>query len=187
MPAITPCLLAMLVMGRGVGDHRALVVDLWDQDIFGKHLVHSALPEARKLTGALLVSHCNYAQLLWERLLAQKVIKHIDQLAILGTCPLSQEQQVEVEALDRTLIQEHRRAKRGCRKLWLGKVPYSKELSCTKKHVWLWQMVVQKKKGCKINNYQIKHLAATMGVIKPLTGTQKQAECSLDLVEQAYA
>ena len=41
MPVITPCLLAVLVMGRGVGDHRALVVDLWDQDIFGKHLVHS--------------------------------------------------------------------------------------------------------------------------------------------------
>ena len=59
----------------------------------------------------------------------------------------------------------------------MGKVPYSRELSHAKKGVWLWQMVVRKKKGHKVNGCQIKHLAAQVGVVKPLTGTRQQTEC----------
>ena len=48
-------------------------------------------------------------------------------------------------------------------------------------------MVVWKKKGHKINNYQIKHLTAKVRVVELLTGTWQQAEHSLELAEQAYA
>ena len=87
LPGILPHLATVLAKGKGVGDHRALVVDFWDQDLFGKRLLWAALPEAWKLTGAFPITQHTYVHRLREWLLAQNVINCIDQLALMSNHP----------------------------------------------------------------------------------------------------
>ena len=96
-------------------------------------------------------------------------------------------QKAEMERLDHIMVKEQWGAEKGCRKLWLGAHPYSKQLSVAQKHIGVWHMVVKCKKGGKVNSAKIKWLACQAGIEAPLLGSLWEAECSLQAAKLKYA
>ena len=85
------------------------------------------------------------------------------------------------------MVREWWGAEKGCRKLWLGAHPYSKQLSVARKCIGVWHIVVKSKKGGKVNSTKIKWLACQAGIKAPLVCSPWEAECSLWAMELEYA
>ena len=60
MEDITPVAVMLLGLNKGVGDHRAIVLDIPDWEICGHSMSRIQLQEARKLTGGIPLSQKNY-------------------------------------------------------------------------------------------------------------------------------
>ena len=100
MEDITPVVVMLLESDKGVGDHRAIVLDVPDWEICG-YLVPRIQPlEACRLTGGIPLSQKNYIFCLRDQFSHQGIPDRVDQLAQDISGPMTLAQKVEMKRLD---------------------------------------------------------------------------------------
>ena len=77
-------------------------------------------------------------------------------------------------------------AKKRCRKLRCGEVPFSKALNKLRGRIKLWNWVCKLNQGASINRARIKRLAKGVEVIAPLSVTLEQARRYKVMAEAEY-
>ena len=140
-----------LPFGDGVGDHRPIFVDVSIASTLGVNLPppKSATARRLKLLDPRVVKKYN-------KCLKQFFKKHslLDQVTLLQdrmTRPLSPQDALEFERLDSVRIQGMKYAERRCRKLKMGGVPWTPELSVIRVSIEVWTLVMKRLKGCLVS------------------------------------
>ena len=85
------------------------------------------------------------------------------------------EQIEHYEKLDRIMVSAFHYANKRCRKLRMGAIPPSEELTNAGTHIQLWRNVIRKKVGCKISSKLIQRLACDCDVNSPMSTTLQEA------------
>ena len=157
-------------------DHRALWIDITMDNLCGSDMAPITLPQARRLK-------CNdpktqnkwltlYTKYLNERNAISRAYKVQSSLQI----PLPKTMEIEYEKL-RTIRMEARKfADKHCRKLYMGEVPYSPELSSARSTIELWKAIVSWKMGRKHNMKQIQRLERKTSMTGSRDTTLKEAK-----------
>ena len=140
-----------LPFGEGVGDHRPIFVDITIASTLGVNLPNPLSVKARRLKtndpritkryNKILKAYFRKYNLGSRVTLLQDKIKH----------PLEEEDANEFERLDNIRMQGMVYAERRCRKLKMGAIPWTPELSRIRNAIEVWQLVRKRMKGYQIS------------------------------------
>ena len=165
----------MLEFGNGPGDHRAIYLDVKQTDLIGIDPYKIHRQQARRLisTNPVVVDRFNRD---YEYQLSRNhVHEQMEQLYQTCSNPMTCEQIEHYEKLDRIMVSAFHYANKRCRKLRMGAIPSSEELTNAGTHIQLWRNVIRKKVGCKISSKLIQRLACDCDVNSPMSTTLQEA------------
>ena len=140
-----------LPFGTGVGDHRPLFVDVTISSTLGVNLPPSKKIVARrlKLNDPRVIN--NYNAKLKNYFSRHSLSFHVKGLQENITQPLASSTALEYERLDKIRIGGMQYAEKHCRKLTMGGVPWTPELTRIKLTIEVWQLVIRRLKGCLVS------------------------------------
>ena len=139
-----------LPFGEGIGDHRPLFMDVTIASTLGVKLTTPKNVVARRLKTLDPRVVRKYNKLL-KRFYRQFSL--VDQVSLLqerATYPLSDEDASTFERLDEIRIRGMVYAEKRCRKLKMGGIPWTPELSNIRLSIEVWKLVVARLKGCAV-------------------------------------
>jgi hypothetical protein len=139
-------------------DHRALWIDVTINNICGNNMAPVLHPQARRLKCNDPKIQKKWTTLYLKALAEQNAIQRVYKLQTQLVQPLTEPMIQEYEKLRRIRTNARRHADNKCRKLRMGGVPYSVELSTARKKIELWQAILSWKLGRKVNSKYIKRL-----------------------------
>ena len=91
-----------------------------------------------------------------------------------------------LEAIDRVVGEGMRMAEKRCRKLHLGAVPFSPELTSAGLVMKLWRLVIRHKKGANINSRYIRRIEKGYGLTQVLRTPLQEAHHRLKQARATY-
>ena len=106
MEDITLSAVMLLGLDKGVGDHRAIVLDVPDREICGYSVPRIQPLEALRLTGGIPLSQKIYISHLRDQFSHLGIPDRVDQLAWDISGPMTLAQKAEMERLDHIMIRE---------------------------------------------------------------------------------
>ena len=165
-------------------DHRALWIDVTMSNLCGNKMAPVSHPHARRLK-------CNdpkvqnkwtklYTTFLNERNAIKRAYALQEQISI----PLPQEYVEEYEKIRRIRQDARRHADKKCRKLRMGGVPFSIELTKARTTIEMWKAIKSWKLGRKINSKYLKRLVKKAGVPDSMRATLDETKHA---IAQAYS
>ena len=140
-----------LAFGEGVGDHRPLFIDVTIASSLGVNLPPPRSVKARrlKLGDPRVIKAYNKAlKIYFSRF---SLLDQIQLLQAKITYPLSLPAATEFERLDKIRIQGMKYAEKRCRKLRMGGVPWTPELTRIRTRIEVWQLVLRRLQGCLVS------------------------------------
>ena len=165
----------MLEFGNGPGDHRAIYIDVQQQYIIGDDPYKIHRQQARRLisTNPTVVDRFNRE---FEHQLSRNHV-HEQMENLYNSCsnPMTESEIELYEKLDRILVSAFQYANKRCRKLRMGSVPSSDDLTLAGMHIRLWRNVIRKKVGCKISSKLIQRIANECGISCPMQKSLTEA------------
>ena len=163
-----------LPFGTGVGDHRPLFVDITIASTLGVNLSPSKSPSARRLKlNDPRIIH-NYNVKLKHYFSHHSLALQVQKLQDRVTYPLSSSAATEYERLDKIRIQGMQYAERHCRKLKMGGVAWTPELTTIKLKIEVWQLVSRRLTGCLVSARTILRKKDRAGMAKVETNVTLQ-------------
>ena len=174
-----------LPFGELLGDHRGLWLDIPLESILGYSMSEVKLYQARrlKLEDPRVVR--KYQQSLLDFCAQHDMYRRIDTLRRRTIYPLPPKLQREYEVLDKLRIQGMEWAELKCRKLHMGKYPWSPEFTAARDTVYLWILVIKKLSGCHVHVRKIIKLRKRLG-IQSTAVDMAEAGRFLDAAYKAY-
>ena len=176
-----------LPFGNGVGDHRPLFIDITIASSLGVNLPPSKSVKARRLKlqdprivnkyNKCLKKFFNQFSLSNQALLLQERI----------TQPINAEDALEYEKLDAIRIRGMQFAEKRCRKLQMGGVPWTPELSLIRWRIEVWKLVIQRLRGCSVSARTILRKKVKAKMIEVNTNVSKDKAMEyIDSLYKAY-
>lgn len=111
----------------GIGDHRAIIVDISEQSMVGCERPRIIRPPARRLQCSNERCSLRYGTKLQKTLLSQGFFSRLDDLYRNATYPPTEDFKHRLLALDRGSSQLMLHAESKCRKLHMGDIPFSED------------------------------------------------------------
>ena len=140
-----------LEFGEGVGDHRPIFIDITISSTLGVNIPVSKSVKARRLKTNDPRIMKKYIETLRKFLKKSNMTNRVLELQSRITQPLDEDTAKEFEKLDRIRIQGMMTAERRCRKLKMGGVPWTPELSRIRNTIEVWQLVLKRLKGYQVS------------------------------------
>jgi hypothetical protein len=139
-------------------DHRALWIDVTMANLCGNRMAEIKLPQARRLKCNDPKTQRKWTQLYIKYLTDRKAISRAYKLQAKLQIPLPDIIIEEYEKLRKIRMNARTFADKRCRKLCMGKVPYSPELAAASSLIELWKAIISWKMGRKHNMKHIQRL-----------------------------
>ena len=172
-----------LRFGEGIGDHRAIFIDIPSQLLLGEPKFHIEQQQVRRLKcdNPQIVSRFN--ELLESQYIAHNTLQEIEEFNRTFHIPLLPHEEEQIEKFDRISTYAVKYADRRCRKLRMGQVPFSDVRQEAGAAIGLWKLVIRKKLGCNVSSKMIKEMTKSLDIDKPMQKSLK--ECT-QLRNEAY-
>ena len=157
-----------LPFGEGVGDHRPIYIDITVASSLGVNLPNPITMKARRLkTNDPRITN-RYNKILKSYFTKVNLPQRVRALQDRITQPLNDETAQEYEKLDKIRIEAMQYAEKNCRKLPMGGIPWTPELSKIRHTIEVWQLVKKRLKGHKVSARTIlrKKIKAGIGEIE---------------------
>ena len=156
--------------GETVGDHRPIYIDIPIINLLGEPPFTIHRPDARRLTCEQPKVVKKFNRILTQQLENEHTLEKFEALKNdIDNNILSKEQIKDaVEKIDKSCTNSILRAEKHCRKLRMGEVPWSVELSKAGKLIQLWNLVLRKKYGRNVSSTYIKRMAKKCNVQAPM-------------------
>ena len=140
-----------LPFGEGVGDHRALFVDVSLVSVLGANLppIQSARARKLKMKDPRIVK--KYNKSLKHFFKRHKLDTRSAKLQQNATFPLTPQAAHEYEKLDKIRIEGMKYAEKRCRRLKMGGIPWTPELTDIRVGIEVWMLVLRRNRGCKVS------------------------------------
>ena len=177
----------ILPIGTGVGgDHRNMFVDFSTSSFLGQQMY--IVPEHDIKTLHLKDSRVykKFINVLRDHLQQNNMIKRGQLLFSQAKYPPTADSIIQMEELDSQLGRGISNALKKCRKLRLGKIPFSamfKELADQRR---LWLLIYKRKIGQTISSSLLRRLSKKAGYEKPLTYTMEEIKYKQKECERSY-
>ena len=165
--SITSVRADMLGFGNDPGDHRALFY-VKQLTLIGDDPYKIHRQPARRLisTNPIIVDRFNRDY--ESQLPLNHVHEQMQELYNTFDTPMTSAQIEKYEKLDRICVSAFHYANKRCRKLCMGAVPSSDEMTIASLTIRLWTYVICKKTCCKVNSKMIQRTADECGISSPM-------------------
>lgn len=161
-------------------DHRAIWFEIAFVNAFGYNMAEVVTPAARRLKCNDPKVQIRWIELYKEYLADKNVTERMFDIERNMELPLPPHLAREYEKVIEIRHQAIKYADKHCRKLWMGKVPYSPEVKKAGIAIQLWNGIITKKSGCKYSNKKIKKLASTLEIKNPMALSLQEAKDRLN-------
>jgi hypothetical protein len=163
------------------GDHRGIWMEICASSLLGNTNPILKTRQPRRLQCKIAHTVRTYNNLLLQYLRKHKMAKKIKDFKRDSTIPLlTTEQQHQYELLDSQIVQGMKEADRRCRKLKMGQVQWTPEVSETNEVINSIRLILKKKKGGKVKMSLIKRTLKKAKLSKSLIN---KSETELHLME----
>ena len=166
-------------------DHRALWIDVKESNLLGfkspdfvtraVRRLQCGIPSVKKKWKEL------YTQQLCQHNLFNKQLKLENAIHQNGG-KINEEQKQRFEKSNRNKKHTEKR----CRKLKMGKIPYSPETAKAQVTIELWQAVITKKKGRVFSSRKLRQLEKKAEIMKTMNKTLKEAEVEFKMARKKF-
>ena len=153
----------------------------------GEPLFRIVRPNGRRLNTRIKHALQKYVRTLRDFLLNHKYPKKLYALGHDAPHIPHSQHSARTNSLDRVKTEGMRHAEKTCRKLRMGRVPFTPEVDKAYKTKQLWQQVVRVKEKKKKSLRDINRLKVELEIISPLAKTLRQAKEELEQAEKHYA
>jgi len=179
-----------LKLGKGVGDHRPLYIDIPVRVLFGedKFKIHRHEMRRLKCDNPNLVKKFN--QLLLKQLIHEKTHTKLATLRwnLQSGCLTKEECTKSLIKIDNSIQHSVLYAEKKCRKLCTGEVPFSIEAKEAGQLIHFWNNVIRKKRGWNISSKYIRRLAKKCHInINQMKMSIEDCENERKLARMGYA
>ena len=175
-----------LAFHKSPGDHRYGVIDIAWEVLIGQPRYKAVRPLARRLSNNHPTAPTKYRERTKRQLKYHKIQRKLHAIYEEAGYPLMEEQQQQLERIDQTKEELMTNAKKHCRKMCMGSIAFTPEVSKAKKTVILWRMIKARRQGFRRSSRKIRRLARSCGVRTPLSNTLEQAKTKLKEAERYY-
>jgi len=144
-----------LPFGEGVGDHRALFIDVTIASTLGVNLPPDKSVRARRLKlqdPRIIKKYVRYLKHFFNR---HSLLDQSKLLQDRVNCPISRKDAAEYERLDKIRIAGMQYAEKRCRKVKMGGVPWTPALSYIRLGIEVWMLVMKRLRGCSVSSRTI--------------------------------
>ena len=148
-----------LAFHKFIGDHRTAVIDIPWKVLLGEDMLKIVRPQARRLSCNIPKAKNRYEQKFLEQAKDHKILPKLHAVYKRANGPLSPEQKEEMERIDHVRKELMIAAEKRCRKLCMGEIDFSPEVSIAGKRYGLWKLIVKKKQGRRVSSSLIKRRA----------------------------
>ena len=169
----------------GVGDHRAMLLDIPQHCILGGNVHKICRPTARRL-------QCNRNEVLskYNDKLEIYSAKHAIQKKIYTLFPpifpATNSTSQLMESIDTVITEGMLHAENKCRKIFAGEVPFSDKLATAGHCIKVWKLVLRHKQTNNVNTRLIRRVAKTCGLKQVLSVSLDTATQHLARAENTY-
>ncbi len=122
---INVCNAAIMPAGYGIGDHRLFVINFASKDIIGTNPPKIICPASRRLNTKLPHVAAEYSRLLEEKIIGHCLMKRVGKAHVSSRSRWTFTR--HLNCLDKDLGDYMRYAKKNCRKIKSGRIPFSPE------------------------------------------------------------
>lgn len=169
----------------GVGDHRAILIDIPQHSILGGDVHKITRPTARKL-----VCNKEEVQQKYNNTLETYCIQHRIQEKIYRlfppTFPITKIKQQTLETLDKVISEGMIHAEKKCRRIRMGEVPFSDTLIKAGMKIRVWNLVIRHKERNTVNTRTIRRLAKKCKLQQVLSESIETARQKLEEAWKQY-
>ena len=169
----------------GIGDHRAIILDIPYFTALGIKRSPICRPKARRLINIPKIRN-KYLKELEKYCKTHKILKRCKLAKSKISYPISHMSATELNKIDRLRKEGMLHAERKCRKLHMGAVDFSEEVNKKGKEMYLWKLVIKLKNGKKISRSKIKRTAKSCGIKSPLSFSLREATIWYRAAKQEY-
>ena len=169
----------------GVGDHRAIVLDIPIYSILGGDIHKISRPTARRLTCSNPEVKDRYNEILDLYCVQHRIQEKIYSLFHSGQ-PIPSAACRALEAIDRVLGEGMVHAEKKCRKIRAGAIPFSEKLVKAGHRIKLWRLVVKHKITNNVKTRTIRRAAKRCGLKSVLSVTLSTARKLLAKAKNNY-
>ena len=170
----------------GIGDHRALVVDIPQQILYGEQLLRIVRPQGRKLQCNKEEVKEKYLQNVKRQTQLHKIVDKIHRLTDIASYPPSDhfiQSQNQIDIVQRDIM---RAAENKCRKWHMGAVDFSPQLMIWWNRRLTWKLIKDYHSGRKISTTFIMRKAKACGIVDPLQSTPKEATTAYNICKNQF-
>ena len=169
----------------GVGDHRAILLDIPVYSLLGGDIHKIVRPTSRRLTCSNPEVMEKYNELLETYCIQHKIQKKL-YLLFPPHFPPTPSQSRAIEIIDRVLGEGMEYAERKCRKIRVGEVPFSEKIAKVGYKIKLWRLVLRHKATNNVNTCTIRRAAKRCGLKKVLSTSLNRAWQNLKKAKEEY-
>ena len=175
-----------LPLWTGIGDHRAILIDIAQDSLYGETLPKIVKPSCRRL-------QC------YNTKVRNKYNERDEKLMRINKLPQKYQQLIDMhhrkdisafetlhEQLDKTKKECMIASEKKCRKIHAGSVDYSDEVFKWRDRRELWNLIIRHHKGMRINTTIIRRKAYSLGIPSPLNCTLREAERAHKICTATY-
>ena len=169
----------------GVGDHRAILVDIPSASILGDSFKHICRPAARRLQNTNPEVRQKYIERLHSYIVAHQLqhkVYHLFQQPNMNNTVMT----TSLNLVDKILGEGMQNAEKHCRKIRAGAVPFSGTLANAGVHIKLWGLVIRHKLGRNVSTRYIRRTAKRCKCSRPLACTLQEARQRKAMAWKSY-
>ena len=175
-----------LPFGEFPSDHRAIWMDISQENAFGSTSMRTVRPRARKLKSNDPKIRNRFIKDYESHLRQHNAEARLYSLQNSLTIPLGPQAVEELEEIFEIRHEGIKIAESKCRKLRMGAVPYSEEFRVASKTIELWRAVESKKKGAKYSMSKLRRLEKTLNIHNGLNLTLPEIKSNIQTAYKSY-
>jgi len=170
----------------GIGDHRAIVVDIPQQVLYGEQLLRIIRPKGRKLQCRQERVKDKYLTKLRIQTRRHKLEEKLQRLSTMVTYPCSEYFDFLQNQIDTVQRDVMRSAESKCRKWHMGEVDYSPTIMIWWHRRLVWKLLIKWHSGFKISTTLIERKARSCGIEDPFHGTALEAHTAYNICRDQF-
>ena len=170
----------------GIGDHRAIVIDIPHQVLFGEQLLTIQRPSGRRLRCDNEESVTKYTRELRFQLHHHKIAIKIQNLINLLVADKENKQKTLQNQIDRVKGECMISAEKKCRQYCLGEIDFSPDIRLWKRRKLTWKLILKYHQGYPVNTALIRREASQCQIESPLSGTLPEAMEAYTISKNTY-
>ena len=153
-----------LEFGEGFSDHRVLYFDISMHLLLGSHKNSTAPKNIRRLQCRDPRTVKRFNDILDKQYTHHNMLERLEEFENTVQFPIQEADMLPLIRLDRLNTQLIRHAEKNCRKLKMGAIPYTPDISTLGLAVYVWRLIEKKREGRKISSRYLRRKANQCGI-----------------------